>query len=130
MTHFCDRYFTLGGDLAELAKWFLIAALLAAVASAIVEIINKYGASPAMRLAPGATAIKDVAEALKELITALSAAPVWLGLFGAGVLLFWVPGNAVEVCRPSTSQVPDKGANGTPVKGNQAPVSPPANSHG
>jgi hypothetical protein len=106
METFCATYLSLGGDLAHWAKWFIVAALVVAVISALTEVIKAYRAPPTGRLAPApaATAIKDVAEALKSLITALSTAPIWLALFGAGVLLFWVPGNAVEICRPTTSQ--------------------------
>jgi len=128
MENFCKTYLGLGGELAGLAKWFLIAALAAAVVAVAIEVMNSYRAPAAPRLAPAPapTAIKDLAEALKSLITALSSAPVWLALFGAGVLLFWVPGNAVGVCGQATDRASDD-ANRAGTKGtgsNQVPANP------
>lgn len=79
-------------------------------------------APPTPRLARSATAIKDVAEALKEPIAALSAATVWLALFGAGIMLFWLPGNALEGCPASMNK--------EPVKSHASLVPPPGDSQG
>lgn len=106
MTDFCTRYIALGGDIAGLSKLFLIAALLVAVAFAIVDLIVRYRA-PAWPMAfDGASpaSLKDLVEAIKDLVAAIASAPIWIALFAAGIFLFWVPGNALGVCTPKTEQ--------------------------
>ena len=91
---FCQDYVELAGDLAGIAKWFLIAALALGIAYAIVETIKKYqeeAAAPRMSV----SAVKEVVDALKTFVEALANARAWLAIFACGVLLFWVGGNMV-----------------------------------
>jgi hypothetical protein len=95
---FCQDYVELAGDFAGIAKWFLIAALGLGIAYAVVETIKK-SREPVKDARvdgqAGASTLKDVAEALKGLVEALSKASVWLALFACGMLLFWFAGHMV-----------------------------------
>jgi hypothetical protein len=77
-------------------KWTLIAGILLGVALAVTTIVlllmpKKEGA-PGARTAVAAPAVLD---AIKGFLQALSSAPTWLALFGGGVLLLWMAGNAI-----------------------------------
>lgn len=69
------------------------------VAYAAVEVRRRFLApvtdSPPSSLTATGPPIKDLADALRELLTALAAAPVWLALMGVGVFAFWVARNAI-----------------------------------
>ena len=104
---FCREYVELAGDLAGIAKVFLIAALVLGIAYAIVETIKKFREGPALtpRAAPGTSTIKELIEALKGFIEALAKAPAWLGLFGVGLLLFWVAGASLpDSCKAALNE--------------------------
>lgn len=89
---FCQAYVKLAGDIAGIAKWFIIAALVLGIAFAIVETIKKYREQPAPQPKLAAGAIKEVVDALKAFIEALASARAWLALFACGILGFWFAG--------------------------------------
>jgi hypothetical protein len=91
---FCGDYIHLAGGLAGLTYYFLIAALVLGIAYGVVELIKKYQAAPPPQKA-AAGAIKDLIDSLRAFLEALAKAPAWLGLFGVGVILFWVVAAAV-----------------------------------
>jgi hypothetical protein len=105
MEKFCTDYIALGGRIAGMSMWFLYAALAVGVAFAIVDLIVRLRGTGAQLKRASLT---DGFAALKDLVAALAAAPIWLALFAVGIVLFWVPGDALGVCKPSTEQTSQK----------------------
>lgn len=135
---FCREYVELAGDLAGLAKIFLIAALVLGIAYGFVEVLKRYQETPAVRagVAPNTTAIKEIAEAIKGLVEALAKAPVWLALFGVGLMIFWVAGSAIpamcekaanELYESTSQQVDEHSNNVSANSGNNSNVTSPTN---
>ncbi len=109
ITDFCKGYVPLATDIAGLAKYFLIASLVVAIAAAAIELWGKLQpppvGGPVARVAGGAAGLKEMVGAIKDLIAAVAAAPLWLALFAVGIAVFWVPGSAVgEACTPTAGQ--------------------------
>jgi hypothetical protein len=86
------------------------------------------GGSPGLETVPNTGLI----ETIKGFIEALTSAPTWLALFGGGLLLLWMAGNAVpEVCKPAPKEPPAQtrqgssgGGPSTNAAGNGAAVVP------
>lgn len=93
---FCQDYVLSAGQITGLVWWFLIAALVLGLAFGIVELIRKFQ-EPRSRSVRGVapSTLKDLIDALKGFIEALSKAPAWIALFGIGLLLFWAAGNSI-----------------------------------
>ena len=84
-------------------KWTIIAGIVlgAALALATILLLLRKPAGATEEL-PGAAAVGPgaILEAAKAFLQALSSAPPWLALFGAGILLLWLAGNtAPEACK-------------------------------
>ena len=99
---FCQDYLARAAEVASWGKYFLIAALVSALALAAIEAWKRFKAPPPVAgegaiksLTATALPVKDLADALRELVTTLATAPVWLALMAVGVFVFWVPGNAI-----------------------------------
>lgn len=115
---FCDRYALL---LLAYGRWFLLAALLIGAAGAAVVVFRTLyppkpdaGGKSGDDEAGGATALQTIIDAVKGLVDAFAKAPTWLAMFGGGVLLLWMAGDAVpsyclapqaNTTRPQTSGV-------------------------
>lgn len=89
-------------------KWTLIAGILLGIALGIATIIlllrKKEGAADGIKAMNAATPVAML-DAVKGFLQALSSAPTWLALFGGGVLLLWLAGNAIpEICKPQAAQ--------------------------
>ena len=101
MTEFCKRYLDTAGDIAALGLVFLIVALLAGTLYALVEVWKRYKApvpDAADEVAKGAVTglpVKDLADALRELVVAIAEAPVWLALMAVGLLTFALAGMTI-----------------------------------
>ena len=96
MTKFCGSYEIVGAIIVWTALAFVVLALLAAaieVYKAARKPVNLAGGDGRAAALPAITAI---IEALKGLVTALTGAPLWLGLLICGVLLFYVPASAIS----------------------------------
>ena len=121
---FCEQYLATGAEVASWGKYFLIAALIAAVALAAVEAWKRFkapspmaGAGDIKSFTETAPPVKDLTDALREHVTTLATAPVWLALMAVGVFVFWVPGNAIPTkCEAAETydEWPAPGSTGTP----------------
>jgi hypothetical protein len=91
---FCNDY---APTLFDLGWWFVLAALIGGVLLAAVHVYRAATAPappPPGDEAGGAVGLPALAGALKELVEVFTKAPAWLALFGAGILLLWMAGNA------------------------------------
>jgi hypothetical protein len=121
---FCDTYFDVASILAYVAAGFLIVGLLVGLAAAVVGLFRR----PAQPDPNITTTSEAFLEALKGLIEALSAAPAWLGMFGAGLLLFWAIGDvAPDNCKGLAAEIATNSSQRVaPAK----PVQPASNAQG
>ena len=101
---FCEDYVKAAGDIADLAYWFIGAALLIGILHGFVEIVKKYRTPPnAPRVQQAA--LKDLIDALKGLIEALASAPAWIALFAFGLVLFFAVGTSIPTkCEAEMNQ--------------------------
>lgn len=108
MTDFCALYLS---NVPFIAKTFMVAALIVAVLGALVGIYQALKAAPpqppteAVALAQAnASALTPLVEALTKLLEALAKGPAWFAMFLAGLLLFWIAGEAHrKVCPPASA---------------------------
>ena len=103
---FCRHYAELGFNL---AWWFLYASLALAALAALIGLIGSLRRPPAMtESVDGGAESAGVAfvGALKGLIEALTAAPIWLAMFACGALMFWLAGLRPELCSPPAPPPP------------------------
>jgi hypothetical protein len=86
----------------DLGKWFLIVAVVAALAMAAAEAVAKFTTKQAPP--PGkkglAGGIGDILGPLKDLLVALGNLPAWFAIFLAGGALIWFARDTIAVCRP------------------------------
>jgi len=127
MTGFCGDY---GPAMFTLGWWFVVAAFIGGALLALVQVYRAATAGAPTgqgNEGGGGLGLPALAGALKELIEIFTKAPTWLALFGAGVLLLWMAGNAVpDQCLDSstkssnaaeTSPSPSERANATRGQG-------------
>lgn len=106
---FCTDYLVVAKDLASASWWVLVAALAIGVLTGLAALFQgpppKQGDSNLKALTTGAGTGAVIVAALKDFIQVLAAAPVWIALFGGGVLLFWISAYAVpDYCQPAPPQ--------------------------
>ena len=109
-------------------KWTLIAGVLLGIALAItttILLLRKSSSTEQVGAAVTGTAILD---AVRAFLQALSSAPTWLALFGAGVLMLWLAGyTRPEICpgppQPCAQNCPQPTRTAT---GTTSALSPPA----
>jgi hypothetical protein len=84
----------------QAGKWFIIAALVAALFLALAESISRLKAARAAEGTKGFVP-KDLGEligALKDLLVALGNLPAWFAIFLAGGVLIWFASYSLKVC--------------------------------
>ena len=123
LIEFCSDYTPF---LFSAGKWTIIAGILLGIAVAAAKVILAFrqpaGGNPALE----AAASPALLDAIKGFIQALTSAPTWLALFGGGLLLLWMAGNAVpEICNPAP-----KGAVNRQAPAGTAPAPQGSNSTG
>ena len=97
----CD---TLADFLIFAGQAAIVAGVLLGIALAVVTLIlalRRPAPAPdgiVRQAAPSPTAVLD---AIKGFLQALSAAPTWLALLGAGTLLLWLAGLQIDSCKTS-----------------------------
>lgn len=124
LSAFCDDYREVGIDIAKISEWFLWAALSVAVAVAIAEIIAKLRPQASTALAPDpGTGIVTIIDAIKGLVTALAAAPLWIALFAAGLLVLTIPGVAVPAACIEKPKAEEDATGGNPPQPKPSPSS-------
>lgn len=104
---FCANYAPL---LLSLGKWFVVAALIIGALLGAVRIINAYRQrenDPDEDVwARTPTPWQTIIAAIAGLVDSLTKAPTWLAMFGGGLLLLWMAGNAVpQFCLVADSPV-------------------------
>lgn len=112
---FCQNYLVTAATAAAWGKWFLVAGFAAGTLYALIEAYRRWKTpvvqADGAELVGGTTTglpIKDLADALRELVAALAAAPVWLGMVAAGIFALWVVGAMVpdKCAQPDTYRSP------------------------
>ena len=120
---FCQTYLITAATAAAWGKWFLAAGFAAGTLYALIEAYRRWKApivqADGTGLVGGTTTglpIKDLADALRELVAALAAAPVWLGMVAAGIFALWVTGAMVpdRCTQPDTYRSPQNPAPAAP----------------
>jgi hypothetical protein len=105
MSNWCSSYFYF---LLWAGGGAIILGILLGVALAIASIVLLMRkAPPAVEIVgpPAPANVTAVLDAMKSFLQALSAAPTWLALFGGGVLLVWLAGDAApQQCACPTDQ--------------------------
>lgn len=102
---FCEDYVAVAGSLLDLAYGFVLAALVAGIVYAGVEIYKKSKAPPPPGDRVAQSSLKDLIDALKGLIQALASAPAWIALFAFGLVLYAGAGMLVpETCEEEMNE--------------------------
>ena len=126
---FCSEYTPF---LFDAGWWMIVLAIVLGVALAAAAVAAEWrkGTQPTTEAVPaggGSGAATAILEAAKGFIQALASAPTWLALFGGGVLLLWLAGNAIpDLCDPpvkrsGAQQQGGAGGSTTPPAQNEAP---------
>ncbi|MEP9361223.1 hypothetical protein [Sphingomonas sp. KR3-1] len=111
---FCGDYLATAAGFAHWGRIFLIAAFVAAAVYALIEAYKRWKTpvtrTDGSRLVDGAITglpIKDLADALRELVVALATAPVWLAMMAVGIFALWAAGTLVpDKCTLADSYKP------------------------
>lgn len=124
---FCSTYIAAGLGVAELAWFFLVAALGAAVIAVMVDAAVRLRNSAVNQNSPparGLAPVNEMANALNGLITALATAPIWLALFAAGIFVFWIPGTAISGVCAQAKPLPQRTKPAAPSGGSNTSSAP------
>jgi hypothetical protein len=109
LNDFCATYWIFLQDHGvKLAFYFLIAALIAASVSAVLDLVLSILKKSTPGQADAALAnAPSLISALMSLVTALASAPAWFGMFLAGFALLWLSGYTMrQTCGPALPPAP------------------------
>jgi hypothetical protein len=83
----------------QIGRWFIIAALFAAVAMAVAEAIAKFRQRKSERTTDERRGVvAESINALKDLLIALGNLPAWFAIFLAGAALIWFARDTISLC--------------------------------
>jgi hypothetical protein len=109
---FCETFRGNAGWVFDFAWWFLLGAIVFAAVAALVSAAEKVvmllkvkeATHEQMRSMIG-DPDTGIIQALGSFVEALTKAPTWLGMLGAGCLLFWLGGSSYgDLCKPIPSK--------------------------
>ena len=105
IVQFCAEYTPF---LFSAGKWMIVAGIVLGIVLAVANVYIALRPPAAGRdNREGVVPPTAVLDAIRGFIQALTSAPTWFALFGGGVLLLWMAGNAVpDICKATSSSSP------------------------